>query len=439
MDLDNLYWKIKAGDQIGESPDDQKCGDHYIEKGLECHDGDAHRPTPGKNPYWKDGRRGPGDKSKSGDKGSSGKDVPRDRDREGRTEKEENKGRKEEQVKFAVDRFDHYADMMEENDPAMTWTPEKKYELIEMVMRDTAREFSLDSDELGFTDPEAIHYGPLDNYLSSRDRGRKGRALWRPRKDEEHGPGTDVFIPPKHRGKEGLIHDVERKTRDPKSESSLASKLLWGKMVQDRRENMYGPDDVSVSRPCYPGEDPEKGKCNPNVSPPQPGQRPGQPDRSTERPTPQVDTDKALRKLGPGGTKPGIGLEPKEDPERQQRIAIQQKALTADDGSEPRKTAVTVRKMFGNNPTKLTDDGSIIGGNIAGSAEEAKGNADDAKVALTNAGWDQTYDMGGTSQWRKGKTTVTIQTSEQNGRYGNKFKVSGPKKAAKKKRGFFRR
>ena len=235
MDYNGLNWKIQAGDQIPESEDDQKCGDHYIKKGLECHDGDAHRPTPGKNPYWQNGRKGPQHKP-GRDEGGRPSDTRDRNERTKRSDEEGSHGGPEEQAKFATKRFDHYADMMEENDPGMEWTDDKKFELLEMVMRDTAREFSLDSDQLGFTDKNAVHYGPIDNYLSSRDKGRKGRSMWRPRKDERHGPGTNVQIPPEHRDKEGLVHDVDKKTREPQkkeAESSLslilglAKKLNW--------------------------------------------------------------------------------------------------------------------------------------------------------------------------------------------------------------------
>jgi len=300
MNFSKLNWEVRAGDNIGESDDDQKCGDHYIEKGLECHDGDAHRPTPGKNPYWQGGRKGSGDKSKSGQK-SSDRGQPHKRDKSERTErssKEGSHGDHQEQAKFAVNRFDHYADMMEKNNPDMEWTDDRKHELLEMVMRDTAREFSLDSDELGFTDKDAINYGPIDNYLSSRDRGRKGRALWRPRSDERHGPGTNVSVPPEHKDKEGLIHDVKKQTRDSKkSESSskypnlgILKSLKWVTSsdsepdketeAEEKEDNAAFPGAAPLftkastlhwvtaePRPCYPSEDPVEDHCNPNISP----------------------------------------------------------------------------------------------------------------------------------------------------------------------------
>ena len=58
--MKKLSWAVTAGDQVGDSSDDQPCGDHFIDKDLECHDGDAHRPTPGKNPYWQGDRKGAG-------------------------------------------------------------------------------------------------------------------------------------------------------------------------------------------------------------------------------------------------------------------------------------------------------------------------------------------------------------------------------------------
>ncbi len=52
-----LNWKehhIRAGDKIPHSEDDKPCGDGWIPKEKDCHDGDAHRPSPGENPYWTD-------------------------------------------------------------------------------------------------------------------------------------------------------------------------------------------------------------------------------------------------------------------------------------------------------------------------------------------------------------------------------------------------
>lgn len=43
-----------AGDKEPNSKDDKECGDHFIPRWKDCHDGDAHRPEPGENPYWTD-------------------------------------------------------------------------------------------------------------------------------------------------------------------------------------------------------------------------------------------------------------------------------------------------------------------------------------------------------------------------------------------------
>jgi len=43
-----------AGDKIPHSKDDIPCGDGWISREKDCHDGDAHRPSPGENPYWTD-------------------------------------------------------------------------------------------------------------------------------------------------------------------------------------------------------------------------------------------------------------------------------------------------------------------------------------------------------------------------------------------------
>jgi hypothetical protein len=43
-----------AGDHVPDSEDDIPCGDGFIPSSKECHNGDAHRPEPGENPYWTD-------------------------------------------------------------------------------------------------------------------------------------------------------------------------------------------------------------------------------------------------------------------------------------------------------------------------------------------------------------------------------------------------
>ena len=116
--MDKLLWAVQAGDQIGDSEDGQPCGDHFIDNDLECHEGDAHRPTPGKNPYWQGDRKGPEDKSKTPEK--KGKDQPgHERDREQHTQ--QNKQRMERLLdsghtpeSLGRDQVNHYADMMEE-------------------------------------------------------------------------------------------------------------------------------------------------------------------------------------------------------------------------------------------------------------------------------------------------------------------------------------
>ena len=56
--LDIFNWDVEdlihAGDKVPHSKDDKECGEHFIPIWKDCHDGDAHRPPPGENPYWTD-------------------------------------------------------------------------------------------------------------------------------------------------------------------------------------------------------------------------------------------------------------------------------------------------------------------------------------------------------------------------------------------------
>jgi hypothetical protein len=134
-----------------------------------------------------------------------------------------------------------------------------------------------------------------------------------------------------------------------------------------------------------------------------------------------------------GTPDPNQGITPQEDSGRKARIAKSVKSLTADKGDNPAQTGVAMRHMFGGNPTRPgKEPGSITGGQVHSTAEEARAAGDDAKVALKSGGWKEVYDAGGTAKYQKGTTSVTMQTSEQNGKYGNKFTVAPPKQEAKK-------
>ena len=203
--IPKFKWAVTAGDQIGHSPDDQKCGDHFIEKGLECHDGDAHRPTPGKNPYFQGDRKGPDDKSKDTGDRDKGEVTKKTKERK---ESQEQQGTGP--ADFAGDRFDHYANQLEEaweqkTGKPLEWNDTRLHELLEMTMRDTAREFSLDSEELGFQDLGIDYYGPVDNRREPQrggpKKGYKGRSLWRPRSFEKEtttpdDSGGSAKVPP---------------------------------------------------------------------------------------------------------------------------------------------------------------------------------------------------------------------------------------------------
>ncbi len=259
-------WAVNAGDQLPHSEDDQECGDHFIDKGLECHDGDAHRPTPGKNPYYQGGREGPEDKSKDTGKRDRSEVTPQTKKRKEGQEQKEGYG----PVNFAEERFDHYSGMLEQawekkTGKPLEWNDKRIGEMTEMVMRDTAREFSLDADDLGFQDSGVDYYGPEDNPLEpfrgEPKKGYKGRALWRPRSHEKEtttpreGGGKEQ-VPPGLRSEMGQglyqkIQELKGKERkgEERTESALASDMNWSgsKIMMDRAE-----------QPIIPGCPPEK-------------------------------------------------------------------------------------------------------------------------------------------------------------------------------------
>ncbi len=274
--LSKWRWAVIAGDQEAHSPDDQQCGDHFIEKDLECHEGDAHRPTPGKNPYFQGGRKGPEDKSKDTSERDRGEVTPKTKERK---ESQEREGTGP--VTFADERFDHYTDQLEQaweekTGKPLVWNDKRLHEMLEMVMRDTAREYSLDSEELGFQELGIGYYGPEDSPREPQrggpKKGYKGRALWRPRTHEKptttprDGAGTEK-VPPGFRSElgKGLL----QKIRDLKGgERGVESDLNWSgsKIMMDQAEQPAHPGCPSESDlmaldqalPSLPGDQPKK-------------------------------------------------------------------------------------------------------------------------------------------------------------------------------------
>ena len=195
-----LSWAVTAGDQIGDSEDDQPCGDHFIDKDLECHDGDAHRPTPGKNPYFQGDRKGPEDKSKTPSR--SGKNQPgHERDRSEHTQ--QNRQRMELLLdqghtpeSLGRDNINHFADMMEEN-YGRPLTDKDVHTLVDMVNQKMGESFSQDPAQKGIHDPTA----------PQGFKGPKGREMSRP--DTYHKETTDDAYTPGPGGgpEEGGLYD----------------------------------------------------------------------------------------------------------------------------------------------------------------------------------------------------------------------------------------
>jgi hypothetical protein len=523
--MDKLLWAVQAGDQIGDSEDDQPCGDHFIDKDLECHEGDAHRPTPGNNPYWQGERKGPEDKSKTPDKGGSKNQPGHERDRDEHTP--QNRERMERLLdnghtpeSLGRDQVNHFADLMEE---AYQRPLDDKdvHTLVDMVNQKMGESFSQDPSQKGIHDPTApkgfkgpkgremsrpdsYHkqttddaytpgpeggpeegglYDHYKNILKDRIGDGGGESAPEPKKEEGPsqemtdeqekwgGPGYQGEDAPESKPEKGEPGDYEFQERqvdewDPgqsadeskpyrqkerrrqtqkdykrkkdaakqdkhAQQASLAPQLTWGKIVQDRVEDdkeqrrergpaadLQDPEDVTEARPCGDGEDPKRGKCNPNLTTP-----------SVQGP--ESDDPRMFK----GKPQEGIGLQPSADPSRQVRMARHVNYLTQDNGLDPQKTTNLMQKMMGGATPQPQPDGSNLVGQRAASPQEAKQKNDDYKDTLTKSGWDNRSDMGGTSTWTKGKVAVVLKSTPE----GNQMKVKGPSApAAPKKKGIFR-
>ncbi len=200
--MNKLSWAVTAGDQDPDSEDDQPCGDHFIDKDLECHDGDAHRPTPGNNPYWQGERKGPEDKSRTPSRKEGEKNQPgHERDRSEHTQ--QNRERMELLLdqghtpeSLGRDNVNHFADMMEEN-YGRPLTDKDVHTLVDMVNQKMGESFSQDPEQKGIHDPTA----------PKGFKGPKGREMSRPTR--YHKETTDKEYTPSDRGgpEEGGLYD----------------------------------------------------------------------------------------------------------------------------------------------------------------------------------------------------------------------------------------
>ncbi len=493
--IPKFRWAVTSGDQTPQSEDDKKCGDHYIDKDLECHDGDAHRPDPGNNPYFQGGRKGPPGKDESG-KGKS-EDGSRDRrevTKKAKTKEEDRQSRgegftPERAASFAEDTLNDYMDMAEQNyGEDLDWDSEHgqklAHELAEKSIRDTAREYAGQMDQRA-----AKKYLPGRGHEDDRpDPGVDPREMSRPRitdkpitfDEPKHGtpvhvpkaPGMSVFRDLVNntrmgrdktpRRKEAIEHTKKKDEGEPSQEAAaVASDMNWSsesKIMMDRADPKPGdpgcpseedllalnsalpplPGDSAEGRPCGEGEDPEQGHCKGPGGPMQTGPA-----------GPMSDDPKTLRKMGGpggggGGGKPpappkGVGLDMQEDPQRKARTATHIQVMKNSDPKDPKRTSWALNKMFGGGAVKQTPKG--MGGSSQPMAEHiARQQYDDARHTMEQSGWQETSNMGNRTTWSKGGGNIIMQTgpSGNSGQYTNQFLVHTPK-AAPKKRGLFGR
>jgi hypothetical protein len=455
---------------------------------LECHEGDAHRPDPGNNPYWQGGRKGPPSEDPSG----KGKSERGERDRREVTKKAEKKESERQErgegftteraAGFAQDTLNDYMDMAEENyGEDLDWDSEHgqklAHELAEKSIRDTVREYAGQMDQRA-----AKKYLPHRDHEDDRpDPGIGPREMFRPGIGDkpitfeapEHGtpvhvpkaPGMSVFRdlidkarsgrdkPP--RRKEAIEHTKKKEGEPSQEAAALASDMNWSgsKIMMDRADPKPGhpgcpsesdllaldsalpplPGDSAEGRPCGEGEDPERGHCKDLGAPSGPA-------------GPMSDDPKVLRKMAPpgGGGKPpappkGVGLDIQEDPQRKSRTATHIQVMKNSDPKDPKRTSWALNKMFGGAAIKQTPKG--MGGASQPMAEHiARQQYDDARHTMEQSGWQETSNMGNRTTWSKGGANVTMQTgpSGDRGQYTNQFLVHTPK-AAPKKRGLFGR
>ncbi len=507
--MKKLSWAVTAGDQDPDSEDDQPCGDHFIDKDLECHDGDAHRPTPGKNPYWQGDRKGPEDKSKTPSRKGEKNQPGHERDRSEHTQ--QNRQRLELLLdqghtpeSLGRDNVNHFADMWEDAN-GRPIDEQGIHDLSEMVNQKMGESFSQDPAQKGIHDPTAPpgSKGPKGRQLwkqgkapfsretemprddggmehtpdssgggedgglydlykdilkdrtggpsqetkdeqekwggpgyqgdedagpePKREKGEPGPYEFQERQVDEWDPGqsAEESLPyrKKERRRQTSKEDAQRRRDAKKSESALAYQLAWGKIVQDRvdddlerkRHSRYSAD-VAEGRPCGDGEDPKKGKCNPDIPAPTtpaapaapPGGRGKPPGQRPEGPAGKPGEGYRMSDRIKGPAQEGIGLQPSQDASRETRMAQHVDFLTQDNGMDTKQTTNLLAKMLGDQPAQPQPDGTSVVTSPVVNPQEAKQQNDDYRDTLTKTGWETHSEMGNTSVFKKGNTAVVL-------------------------------
>ena len=270
--MNKLSWAVTAGDQIGDSEDDQPCGDHFIDKDLECHDGDAHRPTPGKNPYYQGERKGPEDKSKTPERKGGEKNQPgHARDRSEHTQ--QNRQRLELLLdqghtpeSLGRDNVNHFADMWEDAN-GRPIDDQGIHDLSEMVNQKMGESFSQDPAQKGIHDPTA----------PPGAKGPKGRQLWKQGKAPfsretempREGGGMEYTPDSSGGGEEGGLYDLYKDILKGRSSGGGDSPALDADKPKDEgpSQEERGEED-KWDAPDYAGEEttqpkPKKGEVGP--------------------------------------------------------------------------------------------------------------------------------------------------------------------------------
>ncbi|KKN46615.1 hypothetical protein LCGC14_0671200 [marine sediment metagenome] len=483
--MKKLSWAVTAGDQDPDSEDDQPCGDHFIDKDLECHDGDAHRPTPGKNPYWQGERKGPEDKSKTPERKGGEKNQPghaRDRSEHTIQNRERlelllDEGHTPESL--GRDNVNHFADMWEDAN-GRPIDDQGIHDLSEMVNQKMGESFSQDPSQKGIHDPSAPKgfKGPKGRQLWKQEKAPFSRETEMPREGGgmEHTPdssgggefGGGLYdhyknvlkdrssgggdAPKKSNVPEGgdggpWIDNGAAKTKkeeepsqdEQKAESALAYQLTWGKIVQDRvdddlerKRHSRCSDDVAEGRPCGDGEDPKKGKCNPDIQAPTAPAAPaappgggGKPPGRSEGPAGKADKGYRMSDKLKGPAQEGIGLQPGQDAGREARMAQHVDFLSQDNGMDTKQTTNLMHNMLGGDITSNPDGTNSVGSRAA-TPQEAKQQNDDFKDTLTKTGWEPHSEMGSKSVWKKGNTAVILEKKNN----GNQMKIKNLRPAA---------
>ncbi len=276
--VSKFKWAVTAGDQDPESEDDKKCGDHYIDKSLECHDGDAHRPDPGNNPYFQGGRKGPPGE----DAGGKGKSEDGSRDRREVTKKAKKKesdraergeeSTPERMAKFAEDTLNDFMDGYGDVDWDSDHGQKLLNELAEMSIRQTAREHAGQFDQRA-----SKKYLPGRDHEDNRsDPGVGPREMFRPGLGDkpitfeapEHGtpvkvpmaPGQSVFRDLIDRARSGRGQQQEAPPeKEPRRKEAIEHTKKKGEPSQemkDEQDKWEGPGYEGEEAPKKKGDKP---------------------------------------------------------------------------------------------------------------------------------------------------------------------------------------